>query len=69
MGRKSRGRTEALLTIRVSEEELVQLKAHAQAMGLSMSEWARGVLAAAREREGEAAAERALGERSSLITP
>lgn len=54
MGRKSRGRTEALLTIRVTAEELEALKAHAQSVGASMSEWARSRLFAALVAEGGA---------------
>ncbi len=55
MGRKSRGRTEALLTVSVSTVELEALKAHAKAVGAaSMSEWVRTQLFAAMEAERQA---------------
>lgn len=45
MGRKSRGRTDALLTVRVTPEELEAYKARAKETGASsMSEWARRLL-------------------------
>lgn len=52
MGRRSRGRTEALLTVPVSAAELEAIKAHAQAVGASsMSDWVRTRLFAAMEAE------------------